>query len=364
MGIAANDDSRLLTDDAICQLIEDYVAAARMAQSTGFDFVDLKCCHGYLGHEFLSAYDRPGPYGGDFEGRTRFIRELIAAVQAACPGLMIGVRLSVFDYPPFRPSDDGSYIGTAETGSPPWPLFGTRRDAPFEIDLTEPIALIRRLYDDHQVKLFNITAGSPYYNPHIQRPAFYPPSDGYQPPEDPLIGCVRQMQAVHEIKQALPSDAIVIGSALSYFQEYLPHIAQGVVRDNWMDAVGIGRLVLSDWRFPDKVLKGEDIRADKQDLPHVQRLHHRPPQRPDLRLLPPRPVLQRPPRGDAGERSEGGIEKREVTTGRTVELFGPLDAPIVSVEIFCGQNPSWSVSTKRRSADSMRSLNPENPASN
>ncbi len=264
VGIVANNDSRLLSDDAIRRLIEDYVAAARMAQSTGYDFVDLKSCHGYLGHEFLSAYTRSGPYGGDFEGRTRFLRELVTAVQAACPGLMIGVRLSVFDYPPFRPSDDGSYIGTAETGSPPWPLFGTRRDAPFEIDLTEPIALIRRLYDDHQVKLFNITAGSPYYNPHIQRPAFYPPSDGYQPPEDPLIGCVRQMQAVHEIKQALPSDAIVIGSALSYFQEYLPHIAQGVVRDNWMDAVGIGRLVLSDWRFPDKVLKGEDIRADKK----------------------------------------------------------------------------------------------------
>lgn len=264
VGIAANDDSRLLTDDGINRLIDDYVAAARMAQQTGFDFVDLKCCHGYLGHEFLSAYDRPGPYGGDFEGRTRFLRELVEAVQSACPALIIGVRLSVFDYPPFRPSDDGTCIGTAESGSAPWSVFGTKRDAPFEIDLAEPIALLRLLHEQYQVKLFNITAGSPYYNPHIQRPAFYPPSDGYQPPEDPLVGCVRQMQAVRDIRQAVPQDAVVIGSALSYFQEFLPHVAQGVVRAGWMDAIGIGRLVLSDWRFPDKVLKGEDYRADKK----------------------------------------------------------------------------------------------------
>jgi 2,4-dienoyl-CoA reductase-like NADH-dependent reductase (Old Yellow Enzyme family) len=235
-----------------------------MAHETGFDFVDLKCCHGYLGHEFLSAFGRPGLYGGDFEGRTRFIRELIETVRSACPDLMIGVRLSVFDYPPFRPANDDTRVGTPESGPSVWPLFGTKRNSPFEIDLTEPIALLRLLYETHGVKLFNITAGSPYYNPHIQRPAFYPPSDGYQPPEDPLAGCVRQLAAVREIKAALPDDAVVIGSAFSYFQEYLPHVAQGVVGAGWMDAVGLGRLVLSDWRLPAKVLAGTDYRADKK----------------------------------------------------------------------------------------------------
>ena len=50
-----------MTDDEIERLIDDFVAAARLAQRAGFDFVDLKHCHGYLGHEFLSAVDRPGP---------------------------------------------------------------------------------------------------------------------------------------------------------------------------------------------------------------------------------------------------------------------------------------------------------------
>ena len=41
---------------------------------------------------------------------------------------------------------------------------------------------------------------------------------------------------------------VVAGSALSYLQEYLPHVAQGLVRDGWMDLVGIGRMALS---YPD-----------------------------------------------------------------------------------------------------------------
>lgn len=111
--------------------------------------------------------------------------------------------------------------------------------------------------------MFNLSAGSPYYNPHMQRPAFYPPSDGYQPPEDPLVGCVRQIQAVREVKSSLP-DVPLVGTAYSYFQEYLPHVAQAVVRDGWVDFVGIGRLVLSDWELPAKVLAGEDYRAAKK----------------------------------------------------------------------------------------------------
>ena len=74
-----------------------------------------------------------------------------------------------------------------------------------------------------------ITAGSPYYNPHMQRPALFPPSDGYQPPEDPLVGVARQIDATARLKQDFPSLAIV-GSAYSYLQEWLPHVAQYAVR--------------------------------------------------------------------------------------------------------------------------------------
>ena len=67
-------------------------------------FVRISNCshyHGYLLHEFLSARCRPGKFGGDFSGRTQLLREIIERVKQRCPKLMIGVRLSVFDTPPF-----------------------------------------------------------------------------------------------------------------------------------------------------------------------------------------------------------------------------------------------------------------------
>ncbi len=96
VGISNFDNRPVWTDGEIRELIEAYVVSAKAAQTAGFQFVDVKCCHGYLGHEFLSAFDRPGPYGGDFEGRTRFIREIIAAIRTECPELAIGVRLSLW----------------------------------------------------------------------------------------------------------------------------------------------------------------------------------------------------------------------------------------------------------------------------
>src|SRR5581483_5089780 len=84
----------------------------------------------------------------------------------------------------------------------------------------------------------------PLLNPHIQRPAFYPPSDGYQPPEDPLIGVSRQMQMTRELKKQFPR-LIFVGSAYSYLQDFLPNVAQAAIRERWVDVVGMGRMVLT-----------------------------------------------------------------------------------------------------------------------
>jgi 2,4-dienoyl-CoA reductase-like NADH-dependent reductase (Old Yellow Enzyme family) len=266
-GIAAGDDSVLLGDDDVRRLVEDYVAAARLAQQVGFRFVDIKHCHGYLGHEFLSAFTRPGPYGGSFENRTRFLREIIERIRTECAGLMIGVRLSIFDQPPFQPDPRQTGGGKFGPGVPhayptPYPGFGCDRQNPLLADLTEPVRLVRMLRDEYQVELLNLSAGSPYYNPHIQRPAFYPPCDGYQPPEDPLVGCCRQIEAVRQVKAAVP-DVPIVGSAYTYFQEYLPHLAQAVVREGWVDLVGLGRMVLSYWELPADVLEGHPLQAKR-----------------------------------------------------------------------------------------------------
>ncbi len=265
-GIDPRDDRPLLRDEEIPRLIDDYVVAAKMAQAVGFHFVDVKACHGYLGHEFLSAFDRPGPYGGSFENRTRFMRETIAAVRAECPQLMIGVRLSLFDMPPFMPDPAKTGGGKFGPGIPhaystPYSGFGCNRMHPLEIDLSEPVRLIRMLCEQ-RVEMLNLTAGSPYYNPHIQRPAYYPPSDGYQPPEDPLVGCWRQINAVRLLKEQVP-EMPMVGTAYTYFQDYLPHVAQAVVRAGWVDSVGVGRLVLSYWDLPDDVLQGRPLQTKR-----------------------------------------------------------------------------------------------------
>src|SRR5207245_1004318 len=93
---------RLFDDAELDALVEDFVAAARLARDAGFRFVDIKACHGYLGHELLGARTRGGPFGGPLENRTRFMRQVIEATRANVGGLEIAVRLSVFDTIPYR----------------------------------------------------------------------------------------------------------------------------------------------------------------------------------------------------------------------------------------------------------------------
>ena len=251
-GINANDDSLVWTDDELQQLVESYLEAAMVAERAGFRFVDIKSCHGYLMHEFLSAHRRPGPYGGDYEGRTKLLKTVIGRIRQECPSLILGVRLSIFDTPPF--------MSSRETGQPmdfhdllPYEFgFGVDPANPMEMDLAEPLRLIGDLVQ-WGVATVNLSAGSPYYNPHLMRPAIFPPSDGYQPPEDPLRGVARQIHAARQCKLAYP-ECPMVGSGYSYLQDYLPHVAQAVIRNGWIDAVGLGRMVLSYPTLPDDTL--------------------------------------------------------------------------------------------------------------
>jgi len=238
-------DAPVMSDEEIARLVEDFVRAARLAQRAGFAFVDIKHCHGYLGHEFLSAVDRPGRYGGSFENRTRFLREIVAGMRAEAPGLEIGVRLSAFDLVPFRPGPDGRGEPVPFDGPTYKYAFGGDGTG-LGIDLAEPCAFLD-LLASLGIELVCITAGSPYYNPHVQRPALFPPSDGYTPPEDPLVGVARQIEVTARLKQHRP-DLALVGSAYSYLQEWLPNVAQCVVRTGRADFVGLGRMVLP---YPD-----------------------------------------------------------------------------------------------------------------
>ena len=248
--------TRLLTDDDLDRISADYVAAARLAQRAGFAFVDVKQCHGFLGHELLSAVDRPGRYGGSLENRTRFLSGVIDGIRAAAPGLAIGVRLSIFDVVPFRKSASGA--GVPETAAEGYrhafsPLVG--EDLHRALD---DCRAVLKLLSKRGVRLVCTTAGSPYYCPHAQRPALFLPSDAYHPPEDPLRGVARQIAATAILKAEFP-ELVIVGSAYSYLQEWLPHVAQHVVRTGGADLVGLGRIVLSYPELAADVLAGAPL---------------------------------------------------------------------------------------------------------
>ncbi len=255
----------VLSDSDIRQIIDDFVNAARATQELGFDFVDVKHCHGYLGHEFLSAHTREGDYGGSFENRTRFLRETVEGIRAVAPGLEIAVRLSAFDTVPHTPDPARSTPGKLGPGIPEsyesllpyrWG-FGLQQDNPVDMDLSETVRFLS-LLSELGIRLVNISAGSPYYCPHIQRPAIYPPSDGYQPPEDPLVGVARQLEVTRILKQQFP-DLIMVGTGYTYLQHFVPLVAQAAVREGWVDSVGLGRLVLSYPQLPWDVINGNPL---------------------------------------------------------------------------------------------------------
>ncbi len=254
-----DDDSYVLSDAEIDELIEDFAKAAVLAQKAGYDFVDVKHCHGYLGHELLSGIDRAGKYGGSFENRTRFLRNAVAAIRAAAPGLDMGVRLSAIDFIPFKPNLEN--IGEAEsfTGTYPFAFGGDGSGGGF--DLKEPNQFLDLMLE-LDIRLLCVTVGSPYYVPHIQRPAMFPPSDGYLPPEDPLVGVARQIRVTRELKQQHP-DMLVVGSGYSYLQDWLPHVAQAVVNQGMADFIGLGRMVLSYPEMPVDVLRGQPLQRKR-----------------------------------------------------------------------------------------------------
>jgi 2,4-dienoyl-CoA reductase-like NADH-dependent reductase (Old Yellow Enzyme family) len=250
---------RVLTDDELDRLVIDFIAAARSAYNGGYQFIDVKACHGYLGHELLGARGRSGQYGGSLENRMRFMRQIIEGIRTEVPGLDVVVRLSAFDTVPYLKRPDGLGAPEIVPGGDGEFGFGViSDDSALDEALEEPRAVLRML-ERLDVKWVCVSGGSPYYNPHVQRPAMFPPLDGYDPPEDPLRGVARQIAITARLKRACPNLAIV-GSGYSYLQEWLPNVAQHTVRTGMTDLVGLGRMVLAYPDLPDDILEGRPLR--------------------------------------------------------------------------------------------------------
>jgi 2,4-dienoyl-CoA reductase (NADPH2) len=218
----------LLSDQDLERLVERYVAAARWAYECGFDGVDIKSCHRYLISELLASHTRPGAYGGSFENRTRLLLSIVRRVRHELPSLELTLRLNVYDGHPY-----------------PWG-WGVQPDDAGHPDLVEPLKLIG-LLQGAGVSLINVTAGNPYFTPHINRPFDSNVPHGYTPAEHPLHGVARLVHLARQVKQAYPR-LVVLGSGYSWLRQYLGPVAAAVLRRQWVDLVGLGRQAFA---YPD-----------------------------------------------------------------------------------------------------------------
>lgn len=227
-------DVPVVTDEYLDTLPDAYARAASLAERAGFDGIDIKACHGYLLSELLSAHTREGKYGGSFENRTRLLLDITDAVRAVLrPETVIASRLSVsdmIDYP----------YG-----------FGVTETAPLSPDFSEAKKLIGILMEKG-LTLIDMTMGSPYFNPHINRPYN---KGGYLPPEHPLRGVERLIGAAKEIQTEFPS-LTLIGTGYSYLREFAPYVAAGVLRDGGASLIGFGRMAFAYDGFAHDMITG------------------------------------------------------------------------------------------------------------
>ncbi len=224
------DQSRILTDDQLKYYESRFSDMARLAQKAGFDGMDVKCCHGYLANELMSAYNRKGEYGGSFENRSRFLLNAFAAAQSAVnkEGFFLTSRLGAHDGFPY-----------------PWG-FGVKDGEGIKPALEEAIELIGIIKKRFNIPILNITIGNPYQNPHVNRPY---DKGNYVPNEHPFTGLSRMMTSVSELQNAYP-DLPIIGSAFSYLRTLSPNMAAGMIAQKRCAMAGFGRLAL---RYPDFV---------------------------------------------------------------------------------------------------------------
>jgi 2,4-dienoyl-CoA reductase-like NADH-dependent reductase (Old Yellow Enzyme family) len=222
-------DAPLVSDDELAAIRDDFVEAADLAASAGFDAVDIKACHGYLVSETLAAHGREDSrYGGPFENRTRLLLEIVRRVREEAPGLLVTSRLSATDMVPFPYG------------------FGMDPDKPERIDLGETKALVG-LLARAGVRFLSLSLGIPAWRPHVGRPFDKPLPGGTVPAEHPLEGVARHLGVAAEIQLTSPRTAVV-GAGYSWLRALGPGVAAAMVASGRSAAYALGRGALA---YPD-----------------------------------------------------------------------------------------------------------------
>jgi len=226
-------DYPVITDDELKRVGEDFIKGAVIAKNAGFDGVDIKVCHRYLLGELFSAYNRKGAYGGSFENRIKLFLDIIDAVQYLVDkNFIITTRINLYD-------------GIA------YPFgFGVDRENVDVWDKKEPFDIIKLLFN-RNIRLVNITMGTPYFNPHVNRPyEFGLP----KPKNEPITGVARLLNGAADLQKEFPEMA-VIGTGYSWFGANSAGFAAGAIENDESKLIGFGRMSLAYPNFANDIFE-------------------------------------------------------------------------------------------------------------
>ncbi|MBE6570929.1 MAG: flavin oxidoreductase/NADH oxidase [Ruminococcaceae bacterium] len=223
------------SDEYLKRLPEVFAENAYLCEKAGLDGVDIKCCHGYLYSELLSAYERAGIYGTSFENRTRLLRDTFCACKSVLShNTILSCRLNIYD----------GY-------NTPY-SFGTDMNDHTKYNLDEPKKLIDTLIS-LGLDLLNVTMGSPYVNPDVSRPY----KTGIDIPKtNALSALFRLFEGACEIHRTFP-DLPIVNTGVSGLCAKSHLAAAGMINDDMTDFVGFGRM---NFAYPDlarDILAGE-----------------------------------------------------------------------------------------------------------
>jgi 2,4-dienoyl-CoA reductase-like NADH-dependent reductase (Old Yellow Enzyme family) len=235
-------EGRLLTEEEVDGILEQFVEAAVMAHDCGADGIDFKLCHGYLGSQLLRPFnDRKWKYGGSWANRTRFVYEAFERINKRVndPNFILGSKISAWEGLP----------GGMGTMAPDSPI----------IDLTEVLDLIKGL-EARGAKYIVQSAGNPSLTLALTQPDKKIPDYAYL-----------HFWFQKELRRVLKKETVLIGSAYSIFrngknafrgvnreESSLVYWGNKNIRDGVCDMVAIGRQSLADGLLPAKLEAGQE----------------------------------------------------------------------------------------------------------
>ncbi len=204
-----------MTKEDIAYLTDKFVKAARHAQQGGLDGVELHAGHGYLLSQFLSPLTnkRTDEYGGDLEGRSKFLVEIIQGIRQTCGSqFLISVRLTVRDWDPKGlPLEDGVKIA--------------------------------QIIDKQGINLINVTTGARYG--HLGASETQDKPDGFR------------LDLARAVKPNVQTPVAVVGKLRT------GEMCDSIIRDGIADLVVVGRQLICDPEWPNKLRTGRENEVRK-----------------------------------------------------------------------------------------------------